>query len=154
MTDPRRAPEASLMITRWYPASSQAVYLAWTQPDMLKRWFSPGDDIATPLVEIDLRVGGRYRIGFGTPGEEMNVVGGEYREVRPGRKLIYTWMWEKPNEFAGHDTLVTVEFKEVDGGTELVLTHERIPDDAMREKHAWGWNGSLDRLARVLPGAR
>jgi uncharacterized protein YndB with AHSA1/START domain len=152
MTDSQRATEPKLVITRWYAASPQSLFKAWTDPDQIKRWHSPNDEYTTSLAEVDLRVGGRYRIGCTSSGEQMNVVGGEYREVQQGRKLVYTWMWEKPHEFAGQDTLVTVQFNEKDGGTELVMTHEHLPTDTMRETHAWGWNGALDKLALLLQG--
>jgi uncharacterized protein YndB with AHSA1/START domain len=150
MTDSNHATEPRLVISRWFPASPQAVYKAWTLPEQIMRWHSPNDDYATPLAEVDLRVGGRYRIGCALPDGQLNVVGGQYREVMPGQKLVYTWTWEKPHEFADQDTLVTVEFNEKNGGTELVLTHEHIPTEPMRDTHTWGWNGALDKLAGLL----
>jgi uncharacterized protein YndB with AHSA1/START domain len=62
-------------------------------------------------------------------------------------KLVYTWVWEPPNDNAGAETLVTVEFIEKGGATELVLTHERFPNRKTRDRHEHGWAGVLESLA-------
>jgi len=110
-------------------------------------------DIANPFVEVDLRVGGRYRIAFQASGSEnVNVVSGVYREIVPPKKLVFTWKWESPHEFHfdGHETKVTVEFRETEGGTELTMTHAGIPTQRMFEMHDQGWTGCLGRLEESL----
>ena len=80
----------------------------------------------TPTAEVDLRPGGRYRLAMtDTDKNETHVVVGEYKEIQPPERLVYTWAWEsKTDEMSGsEDTLVTVEFAEADGGTEVSLTH-------------------------------
>ena len=119
----------------------------------MKQWFSPSAEITNPFVEVDLRVGGRYHIGFQASGSEIvNVVSGVYREIIPSEKLVYTWGWESPHEFHfdGHETQVTVEFHEKNGGTELVMTHEGIPTQRMQEMHNQGWTGALNQLEEHL----
>lgn len=85
------ATEDSLTIRRHYNASPERVYDAWTQVEQLSQWFGPSDDYTNPFLEADVRVGGRYRIGFQKEGEELNVVAGEYRVVEPPSKLVFTW---------------------------------------------------------------
>ena len=58
-----------------------------------------GPDWTTPWVEVDLRVGGRYRLAMCAPGAaDTRVVGGEYLQVDPPGRLVYTWAWESPGE--------------------------------------------------------
>jgi len=137
----------SLRIRRYYPVTVAAVYAAWTDPEQVKEWMAPSDDFGRTEVSIDLRVGGRYRIVMQAPDGEMHRVGGVYREIVPGRKLVYTWAWESTPE---RESLVTVELKSSGGGTELLLTHERFADSQARDRHAHGWNGCLSRLARFV----
>lgn len=100
------------------------------------------------LAEVDLRVGGRYRLGMRAPdGAAVYVCTGVYREVTPPSRLVYTWAWEGQD---GPETLVTVEFLDRGGATEVVLTHEGFADAGSRDQHATGWNGCLGSLARTL----
>ena len=83
------------------------------------------------------------------------VVGGTYREVQPPEKLVYTWTWEhhgeqEDPEFIPAETVVTVEFHDLGGKTEIVLTHEFFTDVNMRDQHSQGWTGCLEQLATLL----
>ncbi|MEZ6137546.1 MAG: SRPBCC domain-containing protein [Pirellulaceae bacterium] len=137
--------EEALVIRRRYAASPEAVFAMWTRPDLLTKWLRPSPAYTHPFVELDACVGGCFRIAFRSPEGKVDVVGGEFLEVCSPSKLVFTWRWEPPNEHAGIDTHVTVELKEVNSQTELVLTH-RISDAAMREQHCMGWSGALDQL--------
>ena len=164
MTDAMAGTETSLTIKRTLAAPRDLVFRAWTEPEKLIRWWGAGPDFSTPIAEVDLRVGGKYRLGMKAPDqEEPYIVGGTYREVRPPERLVYTWAWEQHGsgsvtgtagegapELAPGETLVTVEFHEVGDKTELVLTHEFFPDRNMRDEHNQGWEGVLTQLARLL----
>ena len=137
----------ALSLRRTFQASRERVFRAWTTPEEIKRWKGPGERTA-PLVEVDLRVGGAYRVHMRAPdGSEARLVG-VYREVDPPKKLVYTWRWETSPEMG--ETLVTVEFLERGRATEVVLTHELFPTDEVRGKHQLGWSASLDKLAEIL----
>lgn len=99
------------------------------------------------VAELDLRVGGRFRIEMKHAKGNVHCVVGTYREVRPPERLVYTWAWEGKDM---GETLVTVEFLDRGGSTEVRLTHELFPTSEMRDEHAKGWNGCLDHLAGVL----
>jgi len=145
-------PDTILRITRTFPAPHEKVFQAWTDPKALTRWFAPSDEYATPLVEVDLRVGGKYRIEMKAPDGEVHKVGGLYREVKPPEKLVFTWAWE-PGATCGtpdYETLVTVEFHARGNSTEIVLTHEGFIDSTERDKHNLGWAGCLNRLPKGL----
>jgi len=148
MASSRRGTEITLNLRRIFKAPRKKVFRAWTDPEELKKWWGP-EGYATPSAEVDLRVGGKYRLGMSKlPDGEIFYLSGIYREVRPPERLVYTWRWEAQPEHG--ETLVTVEFCEVGDSTEVVLTHERFPTEKARDDHNWGWSGCLDRLANLL----
>jgi uncharacterized protein YndB with AHSA1/START domain len=141
------AEDTRLVVRRTYDAPVAAVYAAWTDAEQIAEWMAPADAFGRSEVVADLRVGGRYRVVMHAPDGETHRVGGVYREIVPGRRLVYTWAWESTPE---RESLVTVEFRPDGGGTELLLTHERFVDRAARDKHNEGWIGCLGRLSRHL----
>lgn len=147
--------QTTLQIRRTYQASRETVFEAWTNSETLKQWFGPTDDFKTPEAEVDLRVGGKYRIRMVSPDGESHIVGGVYKEITAPEKLVFTWAWEagggcgETESGSTIETLVTVEFRNRDGETELILTHEQFPDAAARDKHNEGWSGCLDRLRQT-----
>jgi len=100
------------------------------------------------LAESDARVGGHYRIVARSSDGEEHDVSGVFREVVPNEKLVFTWAWRSTPE---RESLVTIELKRDGGGTLLTLTHEHFFDEAARDRHQHGWDGTLDRLERMLP---
>ena len=139
-----------LRVTRTFKASRQRVFRAWTEPELMMRWFVEGD-MEMSVCEIDLREGGHYRLEGHAGGKKWSIWG-SYLEVRPPERLVYTWVWaHEPGPWAQKgDTRVTVEFRERGAETELVLTHERFADVKARDEHTGGWNACLDRLERVV----
>ncbi|MEK6594107.1 MAG: SRPBCC domain-containing protein [Pseudomonadota bacterium] len=143
----------SIKIVRKFKASPEKVWSALTQPETLKLWMGPTDELKCPVAETDVRVGGRYHIGMQAPDGQMHDVSGAYRKVVVNRKLLYTWAWKSTPE---RESLVTLELRPVDGGTELTLVHEQFFDAEARDQHEQGWNGCLARLVQSLrhAGAR
>jgi uncharacterized protein YndB with AHSA1/START domain len=139
------------VIRRRIAAPRERVFQAWTKAEHLQRWFFPsvnGD--AVPYVEVDLRVGGRYRIAMHTPaGDITAMVGGTYYEVHPPERLVFSWTWEAPQPDPS-ETVVTVELHELQGETEVVITHEHPAEPAAQEQHRIGWNCCLERLTHLL----
>jgi uncharacterized protein YndB with AHSA1/START domain len=150
MKNPSLTPGIVLEMRRTIRTSREKAFHAWTDPDQLRQWFAVAEEFTTPIAEVDLRVGGRYRLGMKAPGDSpLLIVGGVYQEILPPQKLVFTWQWESahPSE---PETLVTVEFYEREGVTEVVLRHERFEDALQRNKHGEGWSGCLDHLERLL----
>jgi len=134
----------SLRLTRMIQAEPATVFDAWTQPEHLKKWSAP-EGLDVDIAEVDLRVGGSYRIRMEAPDGGHHTAVGEYREIHRPHRLSYSWKWmEAGNDH--YDTLVTVEFHDRGGATEVVLTHELFPDAEIADKHNEGWTSCLDRL--------
>ena len=136
----------SVTLVRRIKAPPAKVWAAITQPQLMMQWWGP-DAGPTLSVTADVRPGGRFSLVFRLlSGEEHNPTG-VYREVIPERKLVFTW--DLPGA-AEPVSLVTFRLEPFDGGTELTLTHERLPDEETRASHEHGWNGLLDKLPVFL----
>lgn len=133
-----------------FSASREAVFKAWTEPDSVKKWFRPGGDNVLILdVEMDVRVGGSYRLTMGyETGESWSIVG-DYQEVEPPKKLVYTWSYEEPNMDIG-ETLITVEFNDVGNSTEISLSHKRFSQEQARDAHLSGWEACFESLKKMF----
>jgi uncharacterized protein YndB with AHSA1/START domain len=135
--------ELAVKRTLAYPV--ERVWRAMTDPAALAAWFWP--QRFNPTVEVDLRVGGRYRIDGPAAGM---AVSGEYVTVEPPHRLVFTWTWDGEDT----ETLVTVELADTAEGTELSLRHERFDAGAAgaaaRDLNAQGWHDCLDRLPAWL----
>ena len=151
MASPKPGPETTLHLRRTFAAPREKVFQAWTEPEELKRWWGP-EGYGTPIAEVDLQVGGKYRLGMRKlPDGDLFYLVGTYREVRPPERLVYTWSWEGQPGFG--ETLVTVEFRDRRSSTEVVLTHAFFRTEKARQDHDKGWNGCLDRLAKAFSEA-
>lgn len=141
------AERPSLTLRRHYRATADKVWRAWTDPQALKHWFGPDEIVAVPIAEIDLRVGGRFRVAMLAADGETHDVSGTYLEVEPQRKLVFSWAWRSTPE---RESRVTVRIEPDDQGCELVLLHEQFFDEAAREGHTHGWSGALAKLGKWL----
>lgn len=138
MRDPHVEPGMDLRLVRTFAAPRAAVFRAWTDPELLVRWWGPG-----AWAEVDLRPGGRYRLGMRWPNGMTMCATGTFRDVAPGERLVYTFGWEGEDS---SETLVTVEFKDAGAGTELHLIHEGFTAAEVRDNHGQGWSDCIDRL--------
>jgi len=137
----------TLQLRRIIAAPREAVFDAWTEPELLRQWFGPPGGSA-PRADMDVRVGGEYRIEMRTDAGTCHVYG-TYLEVERPARLVYTFCWEGlPVAIA--DTQVTVELHVRGAATEVVLTHQRQPNAAAREFHAWGWSHCLTGLVGLF----
>jgi uncharacterized protein YndB with AHSA1/START domain len=138
----------SLTLKRRLQAPPAQVYAAWTDPKKIVRWFGPKEaDPGSVSAEMDVRVGGRYRLSFKTEDGEYHQVGGVYSEVVPNSRLRFSWAWHTTPE---RESLVTVTIAEDGEGSILTLHHEQFFDDKARDGHERGWTGTFEKLARYL----
>jgi uncharacterized protein YndB with AHSA1/START domain len=152
MSAPTPEPTASLTVRKVLPCLPDEAFRAWTRPELFQQWFAP-DPTMTTTAEMDLRPGGKYRIGFKPAGGEPAMkVGGEFLVIQAPHRLEYTWIWEKESDPDWRDrTVVKIDFKPMDGDrTEVVLTHEKFSSETSRDHHAHGWTAILDRMATAV----
>lgn len=138
----------SLTLKRRLKATPAQVFSAWTDPEKIVHWFGPHHATQdTVRAEMDVRVGGRYRIRFKTDDGESHEVGGVYREVVANSRLQFTWAWHSTPE---RESLVTVTVARDGDGTMLTLLHEQFFDEKAREGHTRGWTGTLEKLEQYF----
>jgi uncharacterized protein YndB with AHSA1/START domain len=134
----------ALVARRLIRASAPSLFDAWTKPDELRAWWGPRP-VTCSGAEVDLRVGGRYRISNLLPDGRTFIIEGEFRIVERPHRLVYTWC-------AGEDrqSLVTVRFEPRGDATEVIVVHEQIANETLRGSHEMGWTGCLHGLARYF----
>ena len=136
----------ALVVKRTIPATVDELFDAWIDPDSLAEWMHPGTSRRAD-VKVDARVGGAYEVIMNyDAGQKRHY--GEYRVIERNRKLVFTWFSDATHHM---ETLVTVEFNIVNAGTEIVLTHERLPDQEASQAHGRGWTMGLEQLAALFP---
>ncbi|MHB1863140.1 MAG: SRPBCC family protein [Gemmatimonadaceae bacterium] len=139
-------------MTRFIKAKRDKVFQAWIRPEIIKQWMGPFD-VTVVSATTDPHVGGRYRIEMEGKGGTMGkagatyIVNGVYEEIVSNEKLVFTWVWERPDPVR---TVVTVLLKDQDAGTELTLIHERFATAEDMKSHEHGWEGSMEKLARAV----
>ncbi len=126
----------------------ERVFAACVEPEQLAEWWGPAGFTARG-VDLDVRAGGRYRITMQPPDGEAFHLCGEYSEVDPPRRLVYTFVYEEPAP-DDQETVVTLSFLEHPEGTKLVLDQRPFATQARQSLHETGWTETLDRLARFL----
>lgn len=150
MEEIRLVERPSLTLTRVYAAPPERVWRAWTDAQVLKQWWATAPGQGVSVAELDVRVGGRYRICFGGADGNEHDCAGVYQEVAKPKKLVFTWSW--PRTTPDRVSLVTILFNAKGSGTELVFKHERFFDEAARDSHQRGWTGLLEKLDEYLKG--
>ena len=139
----------SLEVKRLIKAPRDRVYAAWIDPAELKQWFGP-ENVQTRELVADARVGGKFVWDLiNSEGEKMTMRG-EYRELQPGKRIVFSWQWEDDEDWENHISIVTVELADAEGGTELRLIHEQLPNEESRDGHTRGWNSALDKLEKLF----
>ena len=147
-----RKSDGELVVTRTVNGPAHIVFEAWIKPDLFKRWWVPKSSGATLLsCEMDVRVGGGYRLAFANPDDASKPMEffGRYIEVTPHARLAWT------NDDAGDDGAVTTVTFEEKGGKTLLVLHELFPSkealDAGLASGAYdGMNETFEQLDELL----
>jgi glutathione S-transferase len=135
-----------LVVRRSIHATAERLFDVWTQPEHLKQWWGPRSVVCID-AQIDLQVGGRYRLANQFPDGKVVWISGEFETIERPHKLVYTWRLAAE---AGTSERVSVTFEARSDATEVIVTHERILHPAARDQHEQGWVGCLEGLAQYL----
>lgn len=132
----------ALTVRRTIDASPEHLFDAWTDPAQLRRWWGPAG-VTCCEAEVDLRVGGRYRLGNRFPDGRTVFISGEFVRVERPHLLAYSWRIEPAEETRER---VTVRFIANGARTDVIVLHEGIGDADTRDHHELGWIGCFDKL--------
>ena len=147
-TTAERKSERELVVTRTFDGPARIVWEAWTRPELFKRWWVPKSFPVTLLsCELDIRVGGKYRLVF-AHGDSERAFFGTYLEVNPPSRLVWT------NDEGGDQVITTVTFEEKDGQT-LLVVHDLYPskealEDAIASGSTEGMPEQLEQLDELV----
>ncbi|MEO5660812.1 MAG: SRPBCC domain-containing protein, partial [Polaromonas sp.] len=137
----------TLVVRRTIRATPERLFAAWTTPDQLRNWWGPAP-VTCSDAEVDLRVGGQYRLANQMPNGEIVWILGKFEVIEPPHKLVYSW--QLGTQAMAESERVTVTFETRQDATEVTVVHERIPDKATRDQHEQGWCGCFNGLADYL----
>ena len=151
-------------LSREFDAPPMAVFEAWTKPELLGWYFNPDNPVTVPL-SVDLRVGGQWRQQMVIDAHTNYITGGVYREIVPGRRLVFSMGavggWPALSLDALDEApLVTVEFSDIGGRTRMDLRLELPPGyvderfGATLDQMRAGWGMTIDRLVADLRSKR
>ncbi len=138
----------SLKITRDFQHPPEKIFEAWLKPELLIQWMGPTNDVYVSNVETNPYEGGTYHMQFNEPNNQINKLNGVYKIITRYSRLVFTWVWEKPTEGAGEETLVSLDFIAINNGTRLTLLHQNFSTQELADRHHWGWDETLLKLER------
>lgn len=140
-----------------FKAAPQQVFDAWSSQHAMAQWFGPQSHRCR-IEHYDFRVGGAYRIRMIPTADDADCAGdagkdsvcaGEFVEIDAPRRIVMTFSWVENGADVG-ETILSVEFYASGDGTDLVLVHERLPSDGLRNAHRGGWESTLASLQAHL----
>lgn len=135
-----RKSEREMVVTRTFNGPARLLFEAWTKPELFKRWWVPKSTGMSLLsCEMDVRVGGGYRLAFATDGPKPMEFFGRYIEVTPHARLVWT------NDEGDGGAVTTVTFEE-NGGQTLLVVHDLYPSKEALEASL----GSLDAMPETF----
>jgi uncharacterized protein YndB with AHSA1/START domain/DNA-binding transcriptional ArsR family regulator len=133
-----------VIVQRIFKSSRDKVFEAFSNPDIMRKWFFPGEDWSAETSNT-FEVGGSYKIKMRDPSGEVYTHTGEYREIKTSEKIVFTW-----NSISVKDTVVTITFSEIGNETEVIITHDHLPSKESRDNHKKGWIGCVNNLKKSI----
>ncbi|RUM08569.1 SRPBCC family protein [Rhizobium fabae] len=142
-TTVERTSERELVVTRTFNGPVHIVFQAWTKPELFMRWWAP-KSMGVPMLscDMDVRVGGGYRVAFGHDASSAMEFFGKYLEVIPNARLVWT------NEESDDAAVTTVTFEEKGGKTLLVL-HELYPSKEAFDANSGAEGGMPEQFEQL-----
>jgi len=136
--------DRAIVQERVIAAAPERIFAAFREPEQMARWLVPGD-MERASVEADFRVGGHFSVVMhGSEGDYGQT--GEYLEIDPPKRLVFTWVSDFVPEAESH-TRVAVTLEPLESGhTRLVLVHDQLPDSDTYDGHDGGWASILAKL--------
>ena len=157
MTVAAQAATETLVLRHHYDANPEQVFQAWSDPDALGEWFGPHSH-KCKVEKYDFNESGEYQIRMIPVGEDADCAGdttedsvcaGKFVQIIASEKIVMTFNWIENGADMG-ETLLTIDMSAGNGGTDLILTHERLPNEELYEAHKGGWEGTLECLEKYL----
>jgi uncharacterized protein YndB with AHSA1/START domain len=141
--------DRELIVSRLIDAPRKLVFMAWTNPEHVARWWGP-QGFTTTYCKMDVRPGGAFRVCMRSPDGADLWKRGIYRDIVEPERIVFTFAWEDAAGNPGHELLTTVTFVEHGSGTKLTLHQAVFQTVEARESHRAGWTSCLERFAEYI----
>lgn len=139
---------SAVKIQRTMSAPLERVWKAWTDPNLIVKWFGCEECVGCDVSQ-DFTVGGAFQVLMHLDNGATMRVHGVFKEIVPMERLCYTWNSDAP-EFPADDTLVTVEFRAVGDKTELSINHTNFALEKSAQGHSIGWAYGVNKFADLV----
>ena len=141
---PGQLADDELLLIRVFDAPLAVVFHIWERPEHMKEWLGPKNARCTS-VDLDFRVGGKWRACIESPEFGASWMGGEYREIEKDKRIVFTFAWDDGRDQPSVGTLVTVTFSEQHGKTIQSFHQTPFVHVEGRDSHMVGWTSCFDR---------
>ena len=138
-----------LTIERNFKASPEALFDAWTDPEILSQWWGP-EDVSIPVLDLDVKEGGAWTTTMFSDQMGNKIVSGTYKTIERPNRLVFTWGWTGEDGSRGHETEIEVLFEKSDDGTKMTMHQQKFCDATDRDNHYMGWVSSFNCLEEAL----
>lgn len=142
-----------IVVEGYFAASPERVFNAWTNPDVLRKWFGLTPN-SLEIAEIDLRVGGSWRLMKSEAGNKTIGFEGQYQDVRPAERLVFSWSHVVSHESGEREqtaaSIVEIDFTPKGKGTFVRLVHSAIASEDARRGVGGGWESSFTSLSDLM----
>ena len=139
-------PSSSITITHHFSAPANVVWQAWTDPEVVRRWWGSDPDGVVTSAALDAQTGSAFEITFRDSDGDEHTSHGVYLRVDAMRELDFTWGWRsEPN----NTSRVAVVFTADETGTQMTFVHSELNGESAHD-YAQGWRRTFAKLDRVL----
>lgn len=133
-------------IERLVHATPRIVWRAWTEPELIQQWFGSDPDGWGIKTDVDLRIGGKFKVNFSNSDRTEHTCYGIYKEVNEFIRLQFTWTWiAEP----GVESLVTIELKPENNITRMRFEHSKLGQESAHN-YQLGWTSTFEKLDRLI----
>jgi len=137
---------SKVVIERIFDANVDLLWETWTQPEYIEQWFGSDPFGTVQKVDIELTIGGKFRIQFSDSDKSVHVVKGEYLNIDKYKNLKMTWEWEsEPNQISE----LNVDFLKMNDKTKVILTHSNLVFETVHN-YERGWNGAFNKIENKI----
>ncbi|HEX2842689.1 SRPBCC domain-containing protein [Hyphomicrobium sp.] len=152
-----RKPPNSVVSTREFTASAKEVFEAWTNPEIMRHWLAPGENVVSE-IEADARIGGALLIRSRSPDGAIHTIRGVYRELDPPQRIAMTWVYSGPFALiCAVETLIEIDIENVGRDrTAMTFTQSRFTTEDVAKAYQGDWPSCFEKLQSILglPGRR
>jgi len=146
---PMEPNENVITVSKEFKVPVGRLYEAWIEPEHLKQWWKPMNMTLTEVVN-EVKSEGNINYKFEGTADAGFSINGNYQEVKPEEKLVYTWNWAFPDEKLNSQYKLEVSFQGSDSGSRIEVTQQEEANQDLVKPKGDGWNQALDKLASYL----